>query len=303
VDLYERAILFPILRPLFSMNSFIFHFRRKTYDLSKRTLIMGVVNITPDSFSDGGLFYEREAAVKQGKRLAAEGADILDIGGESTRPGSKPIVVEEEMDRVIPVIEELSHAIDIPISVDTRRSEVAEKAIQAGAEIINDISALRFNPQMAKLCAERHVPVVLMHMQGEPETMQVEPCYDNILKEISDFFKSRIAWAESQGIGNDQIILDPGIGFGKSLDQGHNLMILKNLQAFKILGKPILVGPSRKSFIGKILGLPPQEREEGSLAAVVASILNGANIVRVHEVKKMSRGVRVADAILHAPAV
>lgn len=285
------------------MNAFILHFRRKIYDLSKRTLIMGVLNITPDSFSDGGLFYGREAAVKQGKRLAAEGADILDIGGESTRPGSKPMIEEEEMGRVIPVIAELSSAIDIPISIDTRRSEVAKKAIQAGAEIVNDISALRFDPQMAKVCAERRVPVVLMHMQGEPETMQVEPRYDNLVREIWDFFKGRIAWAESQGIGNEQVILDPGIGFGKSLDQGHNLMILKNLQAFKNLGKPILVGPSRKSFIGKILGLPPQEREEGSMAAVVASILNGANIVRVHEVEKMSRGVRVADAILHAPAV
>jgi dihydropteroate synthase len=285
------------------MNSFIFQFRRKTYDLAKRTLIMGVVNITPDSFSDGGLYYDREAAVNQGKRLAAEGADILDIGGESTRPGSKPLTEEEEMGRVIPVIEELSRAIDIPISIDTRRSQVARKAIQVGAEIVNDISALRFDPQMGIVCAEHRVPVVLMHMQGEPETMQIEPRYDNLLKEISGFFKERIAWAESQGIGSDQVILDPGIGFGKSLDQGHNLMILKNLQTFKSLGKPILIGPSRKSFIGKILGLPPQEREEGTMAAVVASILNGANIVRVHEVKKMSRGVRVADAILHAPSV
>jgi dihydropteroate synthase len=285
------------------MNSFILHFRRKSYDLSKRTLIMGVVNITPDSFSDGGLYYDREAAVQQGKRLADEGADILDIGGESTRPGAKALLEEEEMGRVIPVIEELSRAIDIPISIDTRRSRVALKAIQAGAEIINDISALRFDPQMAKVCAAHRVPVVLMHMQGEPETMQVKPCYDNLLQEISDFFKERIAYAESQGIAVDQVILDPGIGFGKSLEQGHNLMILKNLQAFKNLGKPILVGPSRKSFIGKILGLPPQERDEGTMAAVVASILNGANIVRVHEVKKMSRGVRVADAILHAPSV
>jgi len=285
------------------MNSFIFQFRRKTYDLAKRTLIMGVVNITPDSFSDGGLYYDREAAVNQGKRLAAEGADILDIGGESTRPGSKPLTEEEEMGRVIPVIEELSRTIDIPISIDTRRSQVARKAIQVGAEIVNDISALRFDPQMGIVCAEHRVPVVLMHMQGEPETMQIEPRYDNLLKEISGFFKERIAWAESQGIGSDQVILDPGIGFGKSLDQGHNLMILKNLQTFKSLGKPILIGPSRKSFIGKILGLPPQEREEGTMAAVVASILNGANIVRVHEVKKMSRGVRVADAILHAPSV
>ncbi len=264
---------------------------------------MGVVNITPDSFSDGGLYFDREAAVNQGKRLAAEGADILDIGGESTRPGSKPLTEEEEMGRVIPVIEELSRTIDIPISIDTRRSQVAKKAIQVGAEIINDISALRFDPQMGIVCAEHRVPVVLMHMQGEPETMQIEPRYDNLLKEISGFFKERIAWAESQGIGSDQVILDPGIGFGKSLDQGHNLMILKNLQTFKSLGKPILIGPSRKSFIGKILGLPPQEREEGTMAAVVASILNGANIVRVHEVKKMSRGVRVADAILHAPSV
>jgi len=283
-------------------RSAIWTFGHQTIDCS-RPVIMGVINATPDSFSDGGLYYEREEAVNQGKRLAAEGADILDIGGESTRPGSKPMTEEEEMGRVIPVIEELSRAIDIPISIDTRRSLVAKKAIQAGAEIINDISALRFDSQMARVCTEHHVPVVLMHMQGEPATMQVEPRYDNLLREISDFFKDRIAWAESQGIGNDQVILDPGIGFGKSLDQGHNLMILKNLQAFKNFGKPILIGPSRKAFIGKILGLPPQEREEGTMAAVVAAILNGANIVRVHEVKKMSRGVCVADAILHAPSV
>lgn len=264
---------------------------------------MGVVNITPDSFSDGGLYYGREEAVDQGRRLADEGADILDIGGESTRPGSAPLKEQEEMRRVIPVIEALSRSIDIPISIDTRKSQVAAKALQAGAEIINDISALRFDPQMVKICAGGRVPVILMHMQGEPETMQQKPRYSNLLKEIADFFQERIAWAESQGITKDRIILDPGIGFGKSLEEGHNLMILKNLHAFKILGQPILIGPSRKSFIGKILNLPPQEREEGTMAAVVASILNGANIVRVHEVKKMSRVVRVADAILHAASV
>jgi dihydropteroate synthase len=285
------------------MNSFILHFRRKTYHLSKRTLIMGVINITPDSFSDGGLYYGREEAVDQGRRLADEGADILDIGGESTRPGSAPLKEQEEMHRVIPVIEALSRSIDIPISIDTRKSQVAAKALQVGAEIINDISALRFDPQMVKICAGGRVPVILMHMQGEPETMQQKPHYNNLLKEIADFFQERIAWAESQGITKDRIILDPGIGFGKSLEEGHNLMILKNLHAFKILGQPILIGPSRKSFIGKILNLPPQEREEGTMAAVVASILNGANIVRVHEVKKMSRVVRVADAILHAASV
>ena len=283
------------------MNRFFLRFRRKKYDLSQRTLIMGALNVTPDSFSDGGLFFNREKAVEHGLQLAQEGADILDIGGESTRPGSKPLDEEEEIERIIPVIRELGPKIDIPISVDTRKARVAEKALRAGAEMINDTSALRFDERMAGVVREGGVPVVLMHMLGEPETMQAEPRYHDLLGEIIDFFRERVAWAESQGILPEGIILDPGIGFGKSLAEQHNLILLKHLQRFKILGKPLMIGTSRKAFIGRILGLPPQEREEGTMATVAVAILNGANIVRVHEVDRMRRVVQVVDAVVRCP--
>ncbi|OGP97921.1 MAG: dihydropteroate synthase [Deltaproteobacteria bacterium RBG_19FT_COMBO_52_11] len=283
------------------MEPVILRFRKKSYELSQRTLLMGVLNVTPDSFSDGGRFVEYEKAVKQGYRLAKGGADILDIGGESTRPGSKPLDEEEEIERIIPVIRELGPKIDIPISVDTRKARVAEKALRAGAEMINDTSALRFDERMAGVVREGGVPVVLMHMLGEPETMQAEPRYHDLLGEIIDFFRERVAWAESQGILPEGIILDPGIGFGKSLAEQHNLILLKHLQRFKILGKPLMIGTSRKAFIGRILGLPPQEREEGTMATVAVAILNGANIVRVHEVDRMRRVVQVVDAVVRCP--
>ena len=263
---------------------------------------MGVLNVTPDSFSDGGRFVEYEKAVEQGYRLAKGGADILDIGGESTRPGAKPLDEEEEIERIIPVIRELGPRIDIPISVDTRKARVAEKALLAGAEMINDTSALRFDERMAGVVREGGVPVVLMHMLGEPETMQAEPRYHDLLGEIIDFFRERMAWAEAQGILPDGIILDPGIGFGKSLAEQHNLILLKHLHRFKILGKPLMIGTSRKAFIGRILGLPPQEREEGTMATVAVAILNGANIVRVHEVDRMRRVVQMVDAVIRCPS-
>jgi dihydropteroate synthase len=269
-----------------SLEPFLLSFRKQIYLLKERTLIMGVLNITPDSFSDGGEFFSFEDAVSQGKKLAAEGADLLDVGGESTRPGSRPLGEEEEIRRVVPVIKELCGQIPIPISVDTRRAEVAAQALEAGAEMINDISALRHDPQMAALAAARRVSVVLMHMRGEPETMQVDPHYDDLTGEIHEFFRERI-------------ILDPGIGFGKSLEKKHNLILLKNLGAFTDLGKPLLVGPSRKAFIGKILDLPPGEREEGTLGAVAVAICSGARIVRVHEVARTRRLVQVVDAIVH----
>jgi len=283
------------------MRSWVLPFRRKSYDLSERTLIMGVLNITPDSFSDGGRFMDRIKAVEEGRRLAEGGADILDVGGESTRPGSKPIDEEEEARRVIPVIQELSRKIDIPISIDTRKASVARRALEAGAEMVNDISALRFDEELAGVVAQWQVPVVLMHMRGTPETMQLDTHYEDLMGEILDFFRKRMAYAESRGIQKEKMILDPGIGFGKSLEEDHNLILLKHLQRFKVLNQPLLVGPSRKAFIGKILGLPPQEREEGTMAAVAVAILNGANIVRVHEVERMRRVVRVVDAILRVP--
>jgi dihydropteroate synthase len=282
------------------MPNWVLHFRRKDYDLSRRTLIMGVLNVTPDSFSDGGKFLEWKKAVEQGRRLAEEGADILDIGGESSRPGSKPVSEEEEAGRVIPVVEELRPKIPIPISIDTRKARVAEKALEAGAEMVNDISALRYDERMAPLVAKWKVPVVLMHMRGQPETMQNDPHYDDLIGEILEFFGERMAFAAGRGIQGEQIILDPGIGFGKSLERQHNFIILKHLQRFKILNRPLLIGTSRKAFIGRLLGLSPEEREEGTMATVAVAIRNGANIVRVHEVERIRRVVRVVDAVLRS---
>jgi len=284
------------------MEPSLLHFRRRTYDLSQRTLIMGVLNVTPDSFSDGGRFFEKEKAVDQGQRLAEAGADILDIGGESTRPGAKALDEEEEARRVIPVIQDLSQRIEIPISIDTRKARVAEKALAAGAEMVNDISALRFDERLAEVVAERRVPVVLMHMRGQPETMLWDTHYDNLMGEILEFFRQRIDHAESRGVSPEGIILDPGIGFGKSLERKHNLIILKHLRQFKVLGKPLLIGTSRKAFLGEILDLPPREREEGTMATVAVAILNGANIVRVHEVERMRRFVQVVDAVMRCTA-
>ncbi len=279
----------------------LLQFRRREYDLSQRTLIMAALNVTPDSFSDGGRFFALEMAVKQGFQLAEAGADILDIGGESTRPGSNSIDEEEEIRRIIPVIRELNRQIAVPISVDTRKSRVAREALDEGAEMINDTSALRFDEEMATVAAQNQVPVVLMHMRGRPEDMQVSPHYDDLLGEILGFFQERLGYAQSRGIPKERVILDPGIGFGKSLEEKHNLRILKNLAVFKVLGQPLLVGTSRKAFIGKILDLPPEEREEGTMATVAVAVLHGANIVRVHEVERMRRVIRVVDEIAHCP--
>jgi dihydropteroate synthase len=220
------------------------------------------------------------------------------VGGESTRPGSDPVTIEEELSRVIPVIEALSKEIDVPISIDTYKSEVAKKALDAGAEMINDISALRFDPQMKKIAAERQVPIVLMHIKGTPKNMQQNPYYDDVIEEIIKYLKESTKRAKDAGIEKENIIIDPGIGFGKRLED--NLNILKNLKKFSILDCPILVGPSRKSFIGKILDLPVEERLEGSLAALAVSIMNGANIVRVHDVKEGKRVASLVDEILRA---
>ncbi|MCX5906469.1 MAG: dihydropteroate synthase [Deltaproteobacteria bacterium] len=276
------------------MENWRLSFRRKKYDLSQRTLIMAALNVTPDSFSDGGLFFTQEKAVEQGLRLAAAGADILDVGGESTRPGARALAEEEEIRRVIPVIRDLRAKIDIPISVDTRKARVAESALGEGAEIINDITALRFDARMAPLVAASQAYIVLMHMQGQPENMQANPHYKDLLGEMMDFFQERMDFARRQGIPRERTILDPGLGFGKSLEQEHNLVILRNLARFQTLGRPLLVGPSRKSFIGKILGQPSSEREEGTMGAVAVAIMNGASIVRGHEVERMRRIIQAA---------
>ncbi len=257
---------------------------------------MGVINVTPDSFSDGGIYFDKDKAVERGLELAAEGADIIDIGGESSRPGSNPVQKNEEMRRVIPVISELKKRTEVLISVDTTKAEVAEAAIGTGADIINDISALRFNPEMMSLVAREDVPVILMHMKGIPKTMQINPGYDDVLQEVKTFLRDRIEEAHSHGIQTEKIIIDPGIGFGKRLED--NLALINNLNVFGDLGRPVLVGISRKSFLGKILNLPPEERLEGTIASAVLSIIRGAHILRVHDVRKIKRAVRVAEAIL-----
>lgn len=257
---------------------------------------MGVVNVTPDSFSDGGLYFQKDSAIKHALKLIDDGADIIDIGGESTRPWSLPVDAEEEIRRTIPVIEELAKKTKIPISIDTYKAEVAKRALDAGASIVNDISALRFDPEMASVIAEYGAPVILMHIKGTPQNMQVSPFYDALIPEIKDYLKESILLCRKAGISEDKIIIDPGIGFGKTVE--HNLEILANLREFSFLGKPIAIGVSRKSFIGKLLGdVPPSERLEGTASAVAIAVFNGANIVRVHDVWEMSRVVKIADAL------
>jgi len=265
-------------------------------DLTRKTHIMGILNITPDSFSDGGRHFDRATAVEQGFRMVEDGADIIDIGGESTRPGSEPVSVDEELRRTIPVIEELAKRISVPLSIDTYKAEVAQKALEAGASIINDISGLRFDPEMPKVVAKFNVPVVMMHIKGKPKDMQQNPVYEALIPEIMDYFRISIRLAKKFGIREDLMVLDPGIGFGKSFD--HNLELLNNLDQLTLLEKPLLIGPSRKAFIGKILGdAPATERLEGTAAAVVVSIMKGASIIRVHDVKEMAKVARVVDAI------
>ena len=269
---------------------------KKILDLSSRTYLMGILNVTPDSFSDGGKFLNPKDAIKQALIMAEQGADIIDVGGESTRPGSDSVPLEEELRRVIPVIEELVKKTDIPVSIDTCKSEVAARALDSGAEMVNDISALRFDPEMKKIISKYDVPVILMHIKGTPKNMQDNPHYDNVIQEISDYLKESIQMAEDSGIAKDKIIIDPGIGFGKRVRD--NLEILRNLNKFTSLGKPILLGLSRKSFIGKVLDLPLDQRLEGSLAATAVAILNGAKILRVHDVKESKRAAQMVDAIL-----
>jgi dihydropteroate synthase len=274
--------------------------RTREIPLGERTLVMGIVNVTPDSFSDGGAFAETDVAVAHGKRLLADGADILDVGGESSRPGSEPVPVEEELRRVIPVVDRLAREAGAIVSVDTTKARVAAEAIAAGACIVNDISALRFDARMADVVAHTKAGVVLMHMLGEPKTMQSDPRYGDVVAEISAFLRARMEAAVAAGIRPESVVLDPGIGFGKTLE--HNLEILRRLPEFGSLQRPILVGPSRKAFLGKLLGdLPPADRVEGTAAAVALAIHGGASIVRVHDVRAMVRVARVADAIAKGP--
>ena len=269
-------------------------------DFEERTYIMGVLNVTPDSFSDGGKYYSFDRAVEHGLEMAEDGADILDVGGESTRPFSQRVSVQEEIDRVVPVIEALNKEVNLPISIDTYKSEVAKYALDAGASIVNDISALRFDPELGPLVAERGVPVILMHMKGRPEDMQKDPQYDDVVGEITEFLRDAVARATQSGIPKEHVVVDPGIGFGKTFD--HNLVILRDLRRFEVLDRPLLVGTSNKSFIGHVLDRPVEERAVGTMATVAVAVMNGAHMVRVHDVKMAVDTVRMVDAIKRGSA-
>ena len=265
----------------------------------KRTLVMGIVNVTPDSFSDGGKYYAPIKAIDFAFKLINEGADIIDIGGESTRPGADKVSCSEELKRVIPVIEGIrSNNNKILISIDTTKSMVAKEAVEAGANIINDVSGLSFDNHMPKTIAQLKAPVIIMHMKGNPSNMQENPKYKDVIDEIITYFKEKINIAINSGIDREMIILDPGIGFGKTVE--HNFKILADLNRFNNLQLPILIGPSRKSFIGSTLGLPPENRLDGTAATVAVGVNNGARIVRVHDVKNMKRVVIIADKIRNA---
>lgn len=262
---------------------------------------MGVLNVTPDSFSDGGSFFDKDRAVRRALEMARDGADIIDVGGESTRPGADEVSAEEEISRVIPVIRAISKKTDTPISVDTRKAEVAEAAIRSGARIINDVSGLRYDRDMASLAAKTGTLLIIMHMRLMPKNMQVRPRYNDVIGDITKELKLSIKTAEAAGVNDGNIVIDPGIGFGKTFE--HNLTILKRLGEFKVLKLPICIGTSRKSFIGKALGLKvPGERLIGTIATSVIAIINGANIIRVHDVKEAVQAAQITDAVARAGA-
>ncbi|OGL47912.1 MAG: dihydropteroate synthase [Candidatus Schekmanbacteria bacterium RIFCSPHIGHO2_02_FULL_38_11] len=267
----------------------------KVFDLGKRTLIMGILNVTPDSFYDGGKYMNSDIALKHAHDMVKNGADIIDVGGESTRPGSRRIPAKEELSRVIPIIKKLRKEINVPISIDTYKSEVARAALDSGADIVNDISGLKFDESISEVAGEFNCALVLSHIRGTPEDMQKNISYNNLISEIKDSLRNSIIKAESSGVNRNKIIIDPGIGFGKGV-RG-NLLILKKLTEFKDLGKPLMIGTSRKSFIGSLLSAEKGERLEGTLATVCAAVLNGADIVRVHDVKEISMAVKIIDAI------
>lgn len=285
-------------------TSWQYRFGARTYDLAARTHIMGILNVTPDSFSDGGKFLDTERAVDHALQMIDEGADFIDVGGESSRPkgqaygeGARPVNAGEELARVLPVIQRLVSRTDIPISIDTTKSAVARQALDAGAAIVNDISGLASDPVMAETVAQRNASVILMHMKGSPQTMQQNPEYHDLFGEIGEFLQNAVARAREAGIR--QIFVDPGIGFGKTVE--HNLQLIKGAEQFHELGCPVVIGASRKSFLGALSNLPPDQRLEGSIAAAAAAILCGANVVRVHDVAATKRAALIADAVHRVP--
>jgi dihydropteroate synthase len=289
-SLEKRRMVFPMTEG----RQIIWNCRGRKVVCGQKTLIMGILNVTPDSFSDGGKFQALETAVARGLQMAAEGADIIDIGGESTRPGARPVSAEEEIRRTIPIVTELKKQSRCLISIDTQKAEVARAALAAGADIINDISALA-NPGMAAVAAETGAGLVLMHMLGTPQTMQKNPHYADVVSDVRNFLEERTAFAVSRGIAPEQICLDPGIGFGKTDE--HNLALLREIPALAALGRPVLIGASRKSFIGRILGGGPDERMAGSLAVAAFAILRGAQLLRVHDVKESCDAAKLVDRL------
>lgn len=275
--------------------------RDAVFNWGERTYVMGILNTTPDSFSDGGDFKTLPTAIAQARKMILAGVDLLDIGGQSTRPGAATVSLAEELDRTIPVIQALRQEFNIPISIDTTRSEVVQAAIQAGADVINDISGGTFEPSILAIAAQTQAPIILMHLRGTPQTMQQLTDYQDLIGEMQDFFRQQVDLAHQKGVLASQIMLDPGIGFAKTPEQ--NLTLLRELSAFKCFGFPLLVGPSRKSFIGHILNQPdPKQRLWGTGAACVAAITGGADLIRVHDVGEMVQICRVADAIWRSPS-
>lgn len=269
--------------------------------IDRRTIVMGVLNVTPDSFYDGGRYIDADTAQKRAEQMIAEGADIIDVGGESAQPGADPVPAEEEMRRVIPVISRLARSVDVPISIDTYKAQVAKAALEAGARIVNDITGLHRDPDMAKVAADYDASVVVMHSKGDPKTMQLAPSYDDLIGEILRYLEEGCERAIRAGVRPDRIWIDPGIGFGKTVE--HNLEILRSLREFRSLGFPVLVGTSNKSVIGRVLGVPVDDRVEGTAATVAAAIAYGADAVRVHDVRIMRRVSTMTDAIVQARRV
>lgn len=291
---YESRVVLPDLSSIDDQ-----HLRAMYEKIGKQTLIMGILNVTPDSFSDGGKYTDISAAVDHAVEMVESGADIIDLGGESTRPGSDPLSEEDEIDRIVPVISKLSEKITVPISIDTYKSKVAEAALDNGASIINDISACLFDPDMIPLIVKRQCPAIIMHIKGTPKDMQQNPVYEDLIGEVYSFLMERIKVLVDAGVDDRLLIIDPGIGFCKTVND--NLEIMRRLKEFKSMGRPILMGTSRKGTIGKVLGnLPANDRVEGTAATVAISIANGADIVRVHDVKEMCRVAKMTDAILRS---
>jgi dihydropteroate synthase len=279
-----------------SSEPVVWSFAGQTWQLGGSPKLVGIVNVTPDSFSDGGQFLDPARAAEQGLRLAADGADLLDVGGESTRPGASPIDEAEEIRRVLPVVERLAARGSVPISIDTTKAAVAARALDAGAVIVNDISGLCFDPGMVPLCTKTRAGVICMHMQGTPQTMQIAPHYDDVVREVSEYLGGRLTSLEESGISRERVVIDPGIGFGKT--PAHNLALLKNISRLRALGRPVLIGHSRKRFLAKILGRELDETSAATIGAAVAAALLGADLLRVHDVRATRDALAACWAVL-----